>query len=330
VAASLVELPGPLDPDVADEVLALVERAAAVDGTSPLSEHVLLHLRRGGDPQAINLLARLDGRLAGYAHLDVTDVVAGPSAELAVHPQLRRRGVGGELLDALLALRPDLRLWAHGQHSAAAALATGRGLQQVRVLHRMRHDLTDLPEPRLPDGGAVRTFRVGHDEEAWLAVNARTFANHPEQGRWGRQELALRQREPWFDPAGFFLAEDRDGALLGFHWTKVHGATEEQAATQEQAARQEQAATEEQAEAGPSVDGHGHSPIGEVYVLGIDPAGQGRGLGRALTLVGLHHLRHRGLNSAILFVEQDNPAAVALYQGLGFASYDSDVLFRRP
>jgi len=305
VAASLVELPGTLEPAVAREVLALVQQAAAADGTSPLSEHVLLHLRHGGDPRATNLLIRVGDRLGGYAHLDVTDEVAGPSAELAVHPQLRRRGVGGALLDALLAVRPDLRLWAHGQHSAAAALATGRGLHQVRVLHRLRRDLVDLPEPRLPDGVAVRTFEVGRDESAWLTVNARAFAGHPEQGRWGHQELALRQSEPWFDPAGFFLAEDRDGTLLGFHWTKVHGATDSTA------------------------DGHGHDPIGEVYVLGIDPDGQGRGLGKSLTLVGLHHLRNRGLKSAILFVEQDNPAAIALYEGLGFTVYDSDVLFRR-
>ena len=114
--------------------------------------------------------------------------------------------------------------------------------------------------------------------------------------------------EPWFDPAGFFLAERTVGdvsQLVGFHWTKIHGGEHEH---------------DEDAD-------HGHEPIGEVYVVGVDPDEQGHGLGRALTLVGLQHLRSRGLSEAMLYVEADNIAAIRLYDDLGFTQWDTDVMY---
>jgi mycothiol synthase len=142
----------------------------------------------------------------------------------------------------------------------------------------------------------VRTFAVGTDEPAWLALNRKAFAHHPEQGAWAMDDLTVREREPWFDPAGFFLAE-RSGAMAGFHWTKVHDDAE---------------------------------PVGEVYVVGVDPAEQGSGLGRALTLAGLQHLRARGLGAVMLYVDEDNTAAIRLYESLGFHHVGTDVMFRHP
>jgi mycothiol synthase len=144
----------------------------------------------------------------------------------------------------------------------------------------------------------VRTFEPGRDEEAWLAVNARAFAGHPEQGGWTRADLDDRIGQPWFDPRGFFLAADtrRDGALAGFHWTKVH-------------------------------DG-GPEPAGEVYVVGVDPSYQGTGLGKALTVIGVRHLHDHGLRTVELYVDGSNTAARRLYDALGFTEAAVDVQYR--
>jgi mycothiol synthase len=206
--------------------------------------------------------------------------------------------VAAELLEAAGRLvDPDrLRLWAHGRNSVAAQAAAQSGWQPVRTLLQMRRSLADLelPEPQLPDGVGIRAFRPGVDDEAWLAVNARAFAAHPEQGRWSRTDLADRLAAPWFDAAGFLLAE-RDGQLLGYHWTKVHTETPE--------------------------------PMGEVYVLGVDPAAQGLKLGKALLTAGLRYLRERELGTVLLYVEADNMPARNLYDGLGFTVFARDIQF---
>jgi mycothiol synthase len=299
-----------LDVDQRRDVLALVDAAADADGTTPVSEHVLLHLRHGGDPGSLNLLGYLGQTVVGYAHLDATDLVAGAAAELAVHPAHRRHGVGGALITALEAASPDgrLRLWAHGRNPDAEALARGRGYVRERILWQLRRSLlSQLPDAPMPAGVTLRPFVVGADEAAWLRVNNRAFAAHPDQGGWTVADITVREREPWFDPAGFLLAErpGPDGAphLIGFHWTKVHG--------------------------GKTEGGHEHPPIGEVYVLGVDPSAQGLGLGPALTVAGLRYLRGRGLAQVMLYVDESNQPAVRLYERLGFTRWDVDVQYRR-
>jgi mycothiol synthase len=219
-------------------------------------------------------------------------------------------------VEALLEQVPDgrLRLWAHGDSPAAAELAAALGFSRTRVLLQMRRSLTEpLPEPRLPEGVTLRTFVPGQDEQAWTELNNRAFVSHPDQGGWGLHEVELREKEPWFDPAGFFLAE-RDGRLVGFHWTKVHGG---------------HGAEDPHDHDHPEHEHHDHPPIGEVYIVGVDPSEQGRGLGPALTLVGLHSLRDRGLSSVLLYVDESNTAAVKTYERLGFTRHAVDVMYRR-
>jgi mycothiol synthase len=293
---------GRLSPAEAQAVLRLADAAAAQDGVGPLSEQVVLHVNDGGDPGDRNVLLWQGGGLAGFAHLDVAAAPAVSSGELAVHPAHRGQGLGRMLMRAIAAEaagRP-VRLWAHGDLPAAAALAAGAGLTRTRALWRMSRSLrAALPEPRLAPGITVRTFVPGQDEPAWLALNARAFAGHPEQGRWTREDIDRREREPWFDPGGFFLA-GRGARLAGFHWTKIHPA-----------------------------GGPGGGPVGEVYVIGVDPAEQGTGLGRALTLIGLRYLRDRGLPEVMLYVDESNPAAIRLYESLGFARAATDVMYGR-
>lgn len=318
---------GLLGADAVHEVRALADAAEQHDRVEAIGEQSLLHLT---DPRAdvVHVITRDDaGRLVGYAQLDL----ALATGELVVHPHARRRGHGSALLAAVReeAARADVgapSVWAHGNLPGARALAAGAGMSVVRELWKMALDLTarTRAEPlRPPTGVRVRTFVVGADEEAWLRVNARAFADHPEQGRLTLEDLRARQREPWFDPDGFLLAvtdtavmdtavmdtaaadtavtepavgHPRDDAagLLAYAWTKVEPGSSE----------------------------------GELYVLGVDPDAQGRGLGRLLTAMTLDLLAARGLHRAVLYTEATNHAAVRTYTSAGFTVARSDVQYR--
>ncbi len=310
------ELPT-LPPRLSGDILALAVRAAQHDGVRPLSEQTVLQARRlpGEEsmPTSVHLVV-LDrpgeptARVLAYGHVDESDPDA-PSGELVVDPEHRRQGLGGMLLDHVLGRWPAVRLWSHGDLHDARRLYTSRRLEVVRELWQMSRPLAgewaELPDRvELPEGFAVRTFRVGKDEEAWLAVNARAFATHAEQGRMTLTDLGERQQEPWFDPHGFLVVEDRtsldpDGQarMAAFHWTKVEA-------------------------------GQPGGPVnGEVYVVGVDPDYQGRGLGKAVTLLGLQHLRNVGVETATLYVDGDNGAAIATYGRLGFERSAVDVMY---
>jgi mycothiol synthase len=292
-----------LDADEVMSALNLVNEVTQHDGCSPLSEHVLLHLQHGGDTDGQHLLATDDtGVLVGYAHLDTTDGVNGPSAELAVRPGRRRHGIGRSLVTQLIDLGgSNLRLWAHGEQTGARDLAAALGFNEVRELWQMRRSLlAPLPSPSFPDGIELRPFDPARDSQAWLELNRRAFADFPDQGRWTIADLDRRLAERWFDPNGFLLAY-QGSTLLGAHWTKVHGH-----------------------------HGGDHETFGEVYVLAVDPAAQGLGLGRALLLAGLTHVRNLGLKQAMLYVDAANQPAIALYEAAGFVRWDTDVLYRHP
>jgi mycothiol synthase len=284
--------------------------ATVADGVAPLSEDVLLQIGHGSVPPARDVVVELGNRpgsrtMVGYAHMAAPDYPGQDgdvTCELVVHPAHRRRGYGKVLLAGLTtqAEGHGVRIWAHGDLPGSAALARGAGFTRIRALYQMRMPLAEVPvsgTPVLPAGISLRTFERG-DEGTWLRVNSRAFAHHPEQGSWTLQDLLLRKAEPWFDPEGFFLAE-REGRLVGFHWTKVH----------------------------PDGGANGE-PIGEVYVVGVDPDEQGSGLGRALTLTGLDHLKRMGLAEVMLYVDESNTAAVAMYTKLGFRLWSTDVMYR--
>ncbi len=331
---------GRLSAEQVSAVNALVDAATEIDGVPPLSEHVMLHLRYGGDEATHNLLVWRDDQLSAYAHLDLTDPVDGPSAEMVVRPTSRRQGLGRALIaSALEQADGRLRLWAHGDLPDAAEMAQRLGFRRVRALWQLRRSLlAPLPALELPDGVIFRPFVPGADDEQWLALNARAFAHHPEQGSWQLTDLRQRMSEEWFDPAGFLLAE-RAGSLVGFDWTKVHGGVHGGAHTHQPEHTHDVGSEHSGHEhtghdhsghdhAGPEHSGHGHEPIGEIYVVGVDPDAQGLGLGRQLTVAGLRHLRSRGLHQVMLYVDESNAAAIGLYESLGFSRWDIDVLFR--
>jgi mycothiol synthase len=249
------------------------------------------------------LVARdAQGGEAGFAVIEPGRAGQPAMIEVHVSPERRSLGLGSRLVRAALdEAGPGAYVWDHENSPASQAIVRRHGLVPVRTLCQMRRGLAvpPLQEPVFPDGVSVRRYQGPHDDEQLLRVNNAAFDWHPEQGGWSIEKLRERLAQPWVDPAGIFLALDVQDRLLGFHWTRIHPETE----------------TEQK--------------LGEVYVLGVDPACHGRGLGKALTLVGLRHLREKGLAQAKLYVEETNAPALATYRALGFTVYAQDIAYVR-
>lgn len=286
------------------QIRELIVGATRVDGIAPVGEQVLRELRGTG---AKHLVADDGDDVAAYLNLVLPDESATDGdtrenatamAELVVAPAMRRRGIGSEMIRQALGKGGEgTRIWAHGDLPEARALAAKLGLVALRRLHQMRRTLADLPAVLADPSVVIRHYAGPQDDSDLLRVNNAAFAWHPEQGGWTQDDLSGRFAEPWFDPSGVFLAHDaQTGNLLGFHWTKKH------------------------------LDKPG---VGEVYVVGVDPAAQGRGLGHLLTLVGLHHLADTGLSTVLLYVESDNGAALRTYERLGFEVSLTDAAYGR-
>jgi mycothiol synthase len=283
----------------------LITAATEFDGVAPVGEQVLREL--GHDRTDHLVVTSADQAVIGYLNLTPSSDQEAGMAELVVHPQARRRGIGSALLRAALTKTAGRnRFWAHGTLAPARATAAALGLVPVRELVQMRRSLRDVPQAAKPGSGVqIRTYTGTDDDAELLRVNNAAFVEHPEQGGWTEDDLAERRSEPWFDPAGVFLAfddsaGDQTGRLLGFHWTKVH------------------------------LD---QPALGEVYVVGVDPSAQGRRLGQTLTAVGVDYLARRLATSeaadptVMLYVESDNVPAVRTYQRLGFTTYSVDTAY---
>lgn len=266
------------NPSIPEFLAALIERARAADGQPPFSDQSLVDLRSG----AKQLIA-IDDRAAA--------VVSAAEAEFVVSPDARGHGLGTRLLETIIARsESELRIWAHGDHPAARALAASHGLEPVRTLLQLRKPVAAVAAPPADSQPAIDTFRVGSDEAAWLRVNSRAFAFHPEQGSVSRADLDQLESEPWFEPQDFLVVRDGD-EIAGYCWLKIE-------------------------------DG-----IGEFYVVGVDPRRQGGGLGRQLMDAGFARLAARGIRSAALYVEADNAPALHLYRSLGFTDHSVDIQY---
>lgn len=273
-------------------VAALLRAAELADGHAPLGEHKWIDLVQGGREGFAGFAARSPGssRLLGYAQLSRGH--DSWAVEYAVHPSARAPDdrVAEDLLRAALAEVAregggHVHMWVPKPDKLDDDIAHAVGLARGRALYQMRRRLPLEPDLGKRRRATIRPFRVGIDEDAWLEVNNRAFHGHPEQGAWDRSTLEEREELPWFDPDDFLLHDD-DGPLDAFCWTKVHDA---------------------------------EPPLGEIYVLGVDPSAQGRGLGRGMLLAGLDHLADRGLEMAMLYVDADDEAAVHLYRSVGFS-----------
>ena len=332
---SITPCPG-LDGEFAAQVVAAARAAEAVDGAPPLNDEQLAALEH---PESLRNNATIThfpvqeavgtiehpgdagpflNELVGYGVL-IEYGAADPVGALFIHPDHRRQGIGRALIARMHEFSADnVHVWAPGDTAAAQRLARAAHMVPVRELLVMSRPLDShdpaaaLPEVATPAGVKLRHFIISRDQEPFLEVNRRAFAHHPEQGSLEAKELQAKLKEPWFDRTGFFVAIDqtgapapddgrgvqatqvmaKDGRLLGFHWTKRHE------------------------------DG-----TGEVYVIGVDPDAEGRGLAKALLVRGLRHLLDQGCKEVILYVEGDHEKAVGLYERFGFVVRNRDVLY---
>ena len=288
-----------------DAVSELLDIATEVDGHHPLDEHQWLDLVHGGRHDFAGLVAWEPGHdhPVGYAQITREKSVEGGqhgtwALECVVDPHHRTADLGiAETLvrSALDLVRQEggghVHMWVPKPTDQHDRLASVVGLRRGRELRQLRRPLPVHEDWKLD----VRPFVPGQDEEAWLEVNNRAFRWHPEQGGWDLDTLCAREEQPWFNPEGFLLHE-RDGKLAGFCWTKVHPPRS----------------------GGRSGPKDGRLPLGEIYVLAVDPGFQGLGLGRSLALAGLDWLSRRGLRMAMLYVDADNDPGLRLYERLGF------------
>ena len=289
-------------------VLDLIGRTTNHDGTPPIAEHILLHLRYGGDKADSHLLVEKDNQVIGYAHLDQTDLVAGPSVELVVDPSHRGAGVGKALLsEAIKICGKSLRLWVHGEAEVAHNLAASFNFEKIRTVMQMSKSLTDIQMlPVIDKEIIIRSFLPGIDSDAWLELNNKVFKDHPEQGGWQLSDLNHRLSEEWFDEKGFFIVE-KNKQVIASTWTKVHG---------------------EHSHDHGNEQSHAHPAIGEIYITAVDPEYAGLGIGKALTITALNYLKYQALTDAMLYVDFDNKAALNLYDSLGFKLSSKDILYR--
>lgn len=284
---------------VTDDAVATVRMLAAASeaalGHPAIGDAAWRDLAAPGDRSAVGIASRGDA-IVGAVHLaPAENEPERLTASLVVHPdRVRDPEVAHVLADATLdrarAIGADrVVVWLFGPSEGADAAITTAGFRLERELGQLRAALPIGEEPHWPVGIEVRAFESGRDEEAWLEANNRAFADDPDQHDWTLATLRRRLAEPWFDPAGLLLAFDGAG-LAGSCWTRLH----------------------------PPAPPHEPEPLGEIYVIGVDPARQGTGLGHALVVAGLRSLHDRGAAEGMLFVDSSNKGAVRLYRKLGF------------
>lgn len=285
------------DPGEVQAVQALLDAAASADAHPALDEHTWLDLVQGGREGFAGLVAWDSGHDHPVGYAQVSRGKDSWALEFVVDPHHRVPGstIGLDLARAAADVIRDeggghLHLWVSQPRPEHDRVAAAIGLRPGRVLYQMRRPLPVEASVRGAAEAGVgpletRAFRPGVDEEAWLEVNNRAFAWHPEQGGWDLDTIKAREDQPWFDPTGF-LVHTEGARIAGFCWTKVHADHE--------------------------------PPLGEIYVIAVDPDFAGQGLGRRLVLAGLDHLWRTGVGTGMLYADAGNAAAVKLYIDLGF------------
>lgn len=269
----------PKDLNVFEQTLSILDRSNTVAKTPLVSDQVLTETRRG-ERALFHVRDQHSSTPLGIVVLGKQEL------DLIIDPAARNQGFGSSALRTIVeSTSGDLKVWVHGNNPSAEKLLQGAGFSPVRTLVRMHRRLPERAEAQevpLPEGFSIGQFQR-EDIDEWVALNARIFAEHPEQGRISRQDVLSRMAEEWFREEHFLMLRDKTGHLVGYCWLKC-------------------------------VDGDG-----EIYVIGVAPELAGRGLGGSLFDTAQHHMSaDPALTHSTLYVEGENQAAISLYESRGY------------
>ena len=285
---------------LATDIRRLVDKGIQVDGFPSIGSSDWWSFATHGRPDWAVFVASFEGQsdVVGYAHVRKSDSGAG-IIELLVDPDHRRQefeiglALVSAALQASLGEASSTHLWVTRPRESHDRIARVIGVDSVRNVQQLRMMLEGVREPTI----VTESFRPGIDDDEWIAVNNRAFAHHPDQSNFTNERLDRLVHDPSFNASGFRLYR-AEGRICGFCWTKIHNPC---------------------ADCG--VPAHG---LGEIFVIGINPDYQGKGLGAELVLSGLKSLANTGLVEAMLYVEDDNVGALRLYERLGFKVHHID------
>ena len=278
----------------------------------------LLHPRDGFTPVTDVVVATVDERMVGYGWVDwvlTTDGRREYRTRGHVDPAWRRRGVGTAILAhnearlrEIAAGHPDdrpkvLGAFASERRVGATALLTHAGYRPVRYFFDMtRPDLDGVEVPPLPEGLELRGVSDRDGFRRLFDADAEAFMDH-----WGGFDASeatfnLWLNEPSFDPSLFVVAWDGD---------EIAGAVINSIDEEENAALDRR-----------------RGLLDSVFVR---RPWRRRGLAAALVARSLVVLRERGMTSAWLGVDADNPTgALGIYERAGFEVSMRSTAYHKP
>ncbi len=228
-------------------------------------------------------------------------------ADIFIHPDYRLLGLGRTFYDLALADARqrgagELRLGPSEKHTLMIDFLKRRGHEPERYFWDMRlaADTPVTEQAQLPPGFTVRTFVRGQDEQAFMEARNGSFAEHFGSVQRTLDEIIAITNISEFDPDGLFLAFAANGEVAGLCWTTID----------------------------PDANAARGEEVGWINTLGVVPAYQRLGLGRALLLLGVHHL-HQTMQIVELGVEGKNAKALPLYESVGFVRHRGNVNMRK-
>lgn len=280
----------------AEGLRTLADQVAKEDGVEAFGDSAFRALEEGTVQSAVCLFDSDDDDHAEPTLVGCALIIPTEGAELAVAPDYRRQGWGAKLLEAVLGMDPDVKVWAHGNLGGAQHLARDMRLQPVRDLWQMRADISGARRPaERPDISITELATETCDmttATAVAAVNRAAFTSHPDQGALQAADISRRGGDLIVAKLATQMSGVMDDAAgtIGFAWIQ-------------------------------------HDPP-ELYVLGVAPEMQGQGLGGWLLAHALAALKEAGHTEAILYVEGNNAPAIASYERVGFVRTRADVQYQ--